>query len=125
MSYEAFILTDASRQQLAQLFPPKFPMWIGHHVTHAFGVPKTPNVPYGEQTHGWFSVIGYAVEDGLEALVVQVATREHRPDGKRYHLTWSLDPAKGKKPVHSNDLIARGFQRVDPVEFSATFDYVD
>lgn len=125
MSYEAFILTSESRAALAQAFPPKFPLWIGYHITHSFGVPKQANVPYGEQTHGWFEVIGYAVEDGLEALVVRVTTKERRPDGKRYHVTWSLDPCKGKKPVHSNDLIAKGFQRHDPVRFDACFDYVD
>lgn len=126
MSYEAYILTEESRAKLAKVFPPKYPLWIGHHVTHRFGVPRQHNVPYGEQTTGWFEVLGIAEEDGIEALVVKVGTKEFRPDGKRYHLTWSLDPSKGKKPVHSNDVVARGFERlIGTLEFSATFDYVD
>lgn len=132
MSYEAFVLTAESRAALQRVFPPKYPMQIGHHVTHRFGVPRTANVPYGEQTTGWFEVIGYAEDDGIEALVVKVAGREFRPDGKRYHVTWSLDPAKGRKPVDSNRVIAGGFKPFTQAPlglwrmfmFSATFDYI-
>jgi hypothetical protein len=129
MSYEAFVLTQQGREKLAKLFPPKNPMFVGHHITHRFGVPRTENVPYGQHSHGWFEVVGYAEADGLEVLVVKVAGKQTRPDGKAYHITWSLDPAKGVKPKHSNDLIAaRGWAPLNlgyAVEFEATFDYVD
>jgi hypothetical protein len=125
MSYEAFVLTQESRERLAKQFPPKFPLWIGHHVTHRFGVPKTPNVPYGEQTHGNFEVVGHASRaDGIEALVVRVVGKTSRPDGGTYHITWSLDP-KMFKPKDSNALLARGWTTVDPIGFQATFDYID
>jgi hypothetical protein len=125
MSCEAFVLTQESREKLAKQFPPKFPVWIGHHVTHRFGVPNTPNVPYGEQTHGNFEVIGYAEGDGIEALVVRVVGRTSRPDGGTYHITWSLDPAKDRRPKDSNALIAkRGWEVVGPVGFDAAFDYI-
>lgn len=134
MSYEAYVLTEESRAKLTALFPPKFPKHIGHHITHRFGVPRRENVPYGEQTTGWFEVYGYAEDDGIEALVVKVGGKEFRPDGKRYHITWSLDPSKGRKPNDSNGVIARRFFRLDTppmpfglwnlFAFSATFDYI-
>jgi hypothetical protein len=125
MSYEAFVLTKQSRERLCFLFPPKFSLWVGHHVTHRFGVTRTPNVPYGEQTHGNFEVIGYAMHvDGIEALVVRAINKTKRPDGGIYHITWSLDPLMFK-PKDSNALIARGWTTVDPIGFDATFDYID
>lgn len=122
MAYEAYVLTNESREALAKVFPPKHPVFVGHHVTRRFGVPRTPNVPYGQQTTGWFEVIGYAEDDGIEALVVSVMGREARPDGKRYHVTWSLDPAKGRKPVHSNDVIAKGFTRFHQIDHRMMFE---
>lgn len=128
MSYEAFVLTEESRQKLAALFPPKYPEWIGHHVTHRFGVERVAG-PYGHLVYGVprfdVEVIGYVEEDGLEAFVCTVDKGSRRPDGKTYHLTWSLDRSKGKKPVHSNDLIARcGNQPIDPITIVTTFDYI-
>lgn len=129
MGYEAFILTEASRQQLLQLFPPRYPKVIAHHVTHRFGVQKV-EPPYDLVFYGTprcdLHVIGHAEEDGIEALVCTVDLCTRRPDGKTYHITWSLDPSKGKKPVDSNDMIARlGNRPVDPIRFCAMLQYIE
>jgi hypothetical protein len=101
-NYTAYVLDDASRNTLSQKFPPKYPKFVGHHVTIQFGVPKDTEVPAPAQ----IKVIGYTDSgDGLEALVVSVDGQTERPDGKRYHITWSLDPAK-YSPVDSNMLLA-------------------
>lgn len=125
-SYEAFIITEESRQTLKAIFPPKYSSWIGHHITHKFPATRTPNVPYGEQTHGNFEVIGYAEDAGIEALVVRVVGKTTRPDGRTYYLTWSLDYNQGRKPVHSNIIIAeKGYTPVSPIRIYAAFDFID
>ena len=126
MSYEAYVLTKESRDKLASIFPPKHLRAIGHHVTHRFGVARCPNIPYGEQTHGWFEVVGYVEAPGIEALVVAVTGKTERPDGKVYHVTWSLDPDQGRKPAHSNDVIAQNgwTPLAQPIQFDAVLDYI-
>jgi hypothetical protein len=124
--YEAFVLTEESRKALKLVFPPKHPTWIGHHITHRFPARKVSNLPYGQQTHGNFDVIGYAEDVGIEVFVVRVCGRTTRPDGGTYHLTWSLDRDQGRKPFHSNAVLAeKGFTLfVDPIRVYAAFDFV-
>lgn len=113
-NYIAYRFNDQTRQRLAELFPPKYPEFLGHHITVKF--PAKPNDPLPEAPKV-AKIVGYADNgEGLEALVVDIDGSIHRPDGKIYHITWSLDRAKGFKPVDSNTLIAQGFQPVDPIE---------
>ena len=122
--YNAYVLDGQSRTKLAQRFPPKYPDWIGHHITVDFGVPKDPSLPYGDVAD--IKVIGYAEDDGIEALVVAVNGEAERPDGKTYHITWSLDRSKGRKPVDSKKLIAdKGFTIVTPTNIAATLQYLN
>lgn len=114
MSYEAFVLPAGVRSLMEQNYPPKFPEFIGHHITHVYGGPFNSEDQYGKAFP--FELVGYAMEDGLEAFVVSIGDQgtTRRPDGKLYHLTWSLDRSKGKKPVDSNILVAKGFGPVSP-----------
>lgn len=115
--YTAYVLDDASRQALAEKFPPKYSTFVGHHVTVEFGVPKeTPPPPPAK-----LKVVGYIdSEDGLEALVVAVNGDTIRPDGKVFHITWSLDNTK-YKPVNSNDLLkGKRYTIKKAIPFSAT-----
>lgn len=117
--YQAFELDQKSRSELAAVFPPKFSEFIGHHITYRMGVPETEPLPEASS----FKVVGYAIdEDGLECLVVEVDGTTKRPDGRTYHITWSLDRSAGFKPVSSNDVIARnGYTRLDSaINISAT-----
>jgi len=112
-SYIAYHFNDQTRQRLAELFPPKYPEFIGNHITVQF-VKSNSSLPEVPKTA---IIVGYADNgEGLEALVVEIDGEIHRPDGKIYHITWSLDRKKGFKPVDSNTLISQGYEPVDPIE---------
>lgn len=105
--YTAYVLDAKSRRELSKHFPPKYPETVGHHVTVKFGVSKDTPTPRPAE----LKVVGYADDgEGLEALVVSVDGKTVRPDGGIYHITWSLDRSKGRKPVHSNELVKRGHE---------------
>jgi len=117
MSYIAFELDKKSRNILKQQFPPKYADFIGHHITYNPGAKKTDKIPHEPKS---VVVVGYA-DDGesIEALVVEVNGKALRPDGKAYHITWSIDRSKGRKPAHSNALVAQGFETVAPIGIKA------
>ena len=109
MGYTAYELTDASRRELLNHFKPKNPEVICHHVTYKFPASSTEELPpAAHDAH----VVGYASQDGLEALVVEINGSTKRPDGKLFHITLSRDRAKKMKPVHSNNLVGAGFTHV-------------
>lgn len=110
--YTAYLLQESSRTELLHHFKPKYKEVICHHVTYQFPAKSTDELPpVAHSAH----VVGYAHEDGLEALVVEINGSTKRPDGKLYHITLSLDRKKGKKPVHSNMLVNAGFKHVSPI----------
>lgn len=113
--YLAYELPVQARNDLARQFQPKYPEFVGHHITQQFGVPMDTQ----QEGSAQITVIGYAEEDGLEALVVTVNGAKRREDGRLYHITWSLDRSKGKKPVMSNDLVQKGYTPIEPYTFSA------
>lgn len=124
--YTGWELDDHTRNRLLVRFPPKFPDVIGHHITFKFGVTKEEGMPPEDAV---LRVVGYAVdkefeqsEPSLECLVVSVDGSERRPDGRVYHITWSLDRSKGRKPVDSNKVIHQfGFRRLSTaINISAT-----
>jgi len=100
--FSGFRLSSESKNKLKKIFPPKYSSFIGDHITFEYPsniVPYTPKV---------VQVVGYADDkSGLEALVVKIDGSIYRPDHKTYHITWSLDRKKGKKPVMSNYLITK------------------
>lgn len=101
-AYTAYVLDDATRELLTKQFPPKYPTFIGHHVTVQFGVPAETTPPPTAD----LKVVGYKDSgDGLEVLVVSVNGSTDRPDGSVYHITWSLERGK-YKPVDSNKLLS-------------------
>ena len=115
--YTAYELDKKSRQILAATFPPKYPDFIGHHITNKMVKKNEVTLPAMPKS---VRVIGYADDgEGLEALVVEVNGRKLRPDGKLYHITWSLDRSKGRKPVQSNGLVMNGYDPVTPIEIKA------
>jgi len=115
--YTAYVLDNKSRRELSKHFPPKYPETVGHHVTVKFGVSKDAPIPRPAQ----LKVVGYADDgEGLEALVVSVDGKVNRPDGSLYHVTWSLDRSKGRKPVHSNQLVQAGYESVPGITINTT-----
>lgn len=124
MSLDAFVVDQGDRARLAQQFPPKFADFIGHHVTHRFGVRPDPQATYGETVT--VHVVGYACNDaGLEAFLVSVNGTTSRPDGKLYHLTWSLNRNAGFKPVDSGELVRGLIQPITPpIPISTIFQHL-
>lgn len=119
--YLAYKLSDNSRNELLAHFPPKNPEIICEHVTVKFPAKSTDELPSApKEAH----CVGYASEDGLEALIVEVNGSTKRPDGKTYHITLSLDRSKGKKPVLSNALVAKGFKHVTPIAIHLTPEFI-
>ena len=115
--YQAFEISAESRSRLAAQFAPKFPEFIGHHITYKTGVKSDMPLPEAST----FKVVGYACNDeGIEALVVEVDGSTVRKDGRTYHITWSLDREAGFKPVKSNDLLLGGWEKVPAINITAT-----
>lgn len=117
MSYSGYELSKADREKLSKVFPPKFPDVIAHHATWKFGANELlDKLP----PDGTLRVVGYACDDSLECLVVELDGSIRRPDRMTLHITWSLDRAAGRKPVDSNLLLKSGYQAIRPISITAT-----
>lgn len=104
-------LDRADRAKLLERLAPHWPDVIADHVTldaHAAADAPLPPACRAE-------IVGSAGDgEGLQAMVVAIDGSTDRPDGGTYHITWSLDRARGRKPVESNAVIAaHGWQRFD------------
>lgn len=115
-------LDRRQREELLRQFPPRYADPIADHITlqsDASGEPLPGPVEA--------QLVGRADDgDGLEAMVATVNGTCDRPDGSIYHITWSLDEAKGRRAKESNDLLKRGgweefdqpiAVKVDPARF--------
>ena len=99
-----WLLDERDRDRLLARFEPLFPDVVAHHVTLRTGADHRTSLPV--ETSG--EVVGQ-IDDGagVQALVVRIGGTTDRWDGSTYHITWSLDRARGRRPVESNDVIAR------------------
>jgi hypothetical protein len=101
--YTAYALTEKSRKVLYMLYPPKYPDFLGHHITEKFGVPSNTPVP---EEPTLVELVGYIDNgEGVEGFLVEIDGLRDRPDGGKYHLTWSINRKKGFKPVHTNNYV--------------------
>ena len=116
--YLAYTLSASSRNDLLHHFKPKYPEVICQHITYKFPAKSTDTLPPAvHEAH----VVGYEDSgDGIEAVVVEINGSTKRPDGKLFHITISLDRSKGKKPVHSNDLVNKKFSHISPIAIHLT-----
>lgn len=114
--YTGYLLSDDSRELLASIFPPKNPTWLGHHITEVFGVQANHPAPEEPEI---VQVIGYAEQDGIEGFLVSIDGNTQRPKGGLYHITWSIDKSKGRKPFHTNKIIGDA-ERISPINISVT-----
>ena len=103
-------LHRGEREQLLQRFPPRYRDAIADHVTLRTDAKGDP-LPRPVDAQ----IIGRADDgDSLEAMVVAVDGTAERPDGSIFHITWSLDRAKGRKAKESNDLLKkRGWEEFE------------
>ncbi len=94
-------LDRGQREELLRRFPPRYPDAIADHVTLRSDAKGDPLPPPVEAR-----IVGHADDgDSLEAMVVTVDGTPDRPDGSIFHITWSLDGAKGRRARESNDLL--------------------
>ncbi|NNM73067.1 hypothetical protein [Enterovirga aerilata] len=94
-------LDRAERAALLARFPPAYPDPVADHVTLARSAEAAlPARPRGAE------LIGRADDGaGVECLVVRLDGTTDRPGGGTYHVTWSLDRAKGRTAKESNDVL--------------------
>jgi len=105
--FSGWKLGDSSRDTLENIFGVAHPKKIAHHITYMFGPDSVK--PKDAKIY----VIGHCITDKIECFVVEVDGSLVRPDGKTYHITWSLDPQKGAKPVDSNEALEKfGFVHI-------------
>jgi hypothetical protein len=111
MKVKGWKLDRADRARLLERFPPVWPEVIADHVT--LMSPKAKQTASATSCQG--EVIGHVNDgQGLQALVVQIGGTTVRPDGSTYHITWSIDRKRGRKPVESNAVLARlGWEPLD------------
>ena len=111
-------LQPADRHRLLERFRPAYPDVIADHVTLAIDDGGKGALPKAEAG----SIVGIADDGaGVQALVVEIAGTTNRPDGSTYHITWSLDKARGRKAKESNDVLrTRGWRPLDAVPVRLT-----
>jgi hypothetical protein len=99
--FAGWTLDRGERAELLKAFPPRYGDVIADHVTLATGT-KPLSAPGPAHAR----VVGEADDGaGVQALVVEIDGTSRRPDGARYHITWSIDRTRGRKPVDSNAVI--------------------
>lgn len=76
---------------------PLFSQVILEHVTFKF--PDSNSAPRTKRVE----IIGWANDERVQALLVTIDGQSVRPDGKLYHLTYSLGP--GAKAMESNRML--------------------
>jgi len=115
--YLGYKLSDASREELLKRFPPKYSDVKAGHVTLKFPAAPEDAIPPAPRSA---RVIGYADGgDGVEAVVVEIDGSIQRPDGRTFHITLSVDPARGKESADANDLLKEhGCERVPAMDIA-------
>ncbi|HEY0629007.1 MAG TPA: hypothetical protein VGD23_06730 [Sphingomicrobium sp.] len=103
-------LDRSQREQLLGRFPPRYADAIADHVTLKTDAKADP-LPSPVDA----AIVGHADDkESLECMVVAIDGTTDRPDGSTFHITWSLDKAKGRKARESNDVLKeRGWSRFD------------
>jgi hypothetical protein len=118
VQYSGWALTNRCRvlAALTRLgVPPAFPDRIDcEHITRAYPDTTAPAPARAR-------IVGVATGARVQALVAEVCGTTARPDGRVYHITYSL--AEGAAPVESNDLLAdprADVHRIGPIPITTT-----
>jgi hypothetical protein len=104
-------LDRAQRVELIARFPPEWSSVIADHVTLDAEAQEDTPLPAEVEA----SIVGSTSDGaGLQAMVVAIDGTTGRPGGGTYHITWSLDPERGRQASESNTVLAkRGWRRFD------------
>ena len=99
MGVTGWKLDRRERRALLERFPPAWPDVIADHVTLDDDADSDDVLP--PDSRG--SIVGHVDDgDGLQVLVVKFCCSTQRPDGGTFHITWSIDRARGWQPKDSN-----------------------
>ena len=119
-TYVGLFLTPQSRRQLLREFPPKHRQVQADHVTILWGGRPDDLAKFDLGSIVRFRVVGYAEDRKAQAAVVILPPEIGRYSNRKPHVTISTAP--GVRPVYSNDLVARGFERVPSRTYSGILD---
>jgi hypothetical protein len=105
-------LDREQRNELLRRFQPRYRDAIADHVTLQANA-EAHSLP--DPVEGM--IVGRADDgDSLEAMVVTIDGETGRPDGSVFHITWSLDKAKGRQARESNALLKEcEWQPLEPI----------
>lgn len=112
-------LDAEDRARLLLRFAPLFPDVVADHITLRTGTTGETPLPFERGGE----IVGEIDDgEGVQALIVRIGGTTRREDGSTYHITWSLDRAKGRRAVESNTMIAeRGWRTLlEPVPLALT-----
>lgn len=107
-SYSAYLIRDRDLAlgEVWSLIPPTWPERVDfHHVTFEFPSAELP--PDVASAY----IVGRAINERADALVMAIDGSTERPDGGIWHITYSL--ASGVSPKDSNGAIAAGWKTLD------------
>lgn len=122
--YLGLFLSPGSRREILERFPPKHQGLRTDHVTLLFGPDEEQFAefqekhPLGERHE--FKVVGYAEDDRGQAVVVELPEGFARPKHGEPHVTISVAP--GTSAVYSNELVERGYEKVEPFTVKGVVD---
>lgn len=87
------------RASLLAAYPPHYANAVADHVTSSVSLPHPPAPAERPR------IVGHIDDgNGVEAMIVEIDGTTARPDGKVWHITWSL--ADGRTARESNEIIA-------------------
>lgn len=101
----SYRLSEEMREKILSLFPPSYHVVYCDHITISL-----KDIEYPECDT--IRIVGYAKDDLVETLVVEIDGNTIRPDGKIFHITLSTNWCP---PALSNDLIAKGYEKIGPI----------
>lgn len=117
MGYVGWELPKDQRDYLMRVFMPRFSDIRAHHVTLAYGVPESALLPIDKTG----VIVAEVFNEGVQALVIEIAGTTVRPDGSHYHITWSLDKQNNFESKMSNTLLKeRGFVKAYRIPIQLT-----
>lgn len=111
MKTTSWKLNEVDRAKLLRRFPPSWPDLIANKVTVS-----SSNLLSGEVGDVRKAEVVGQIDDGmgLQALVLEIDLPNDRPIWGVYHITWSIDRARGREPKDSSKILARsGWKRLE------------